>query len=165
MELNLLPILNCEGKRLAIDAALQLDLHPEDTFCLLEPIEVKGQLVNIGGSLELDAEGRAKLTLTCDRCAETFEAEIPFQIQERFKKEDNTGEEETNPDITILEGTTIHLEELVYDALVLSMPTKVLCKEDCKGICPICGQNLNQNACDCDDRPTDPRFDILDKLL
>lgn len=164
MELNLLPILNCEGKRLSVDTTLQLSLRPEDNFRLTEPVKLTGQIVNIGGSLELEAEGRANLSLTCDRCVESFETEIPFQIQERFKKEDNTGEEE-NPDITILEGTSIDLAELAYDALVLSIPTKVLCKEDCKGICPICGQNLNLGVCDCDDRPTDPRFDVLDKLL
>ena len=164
MELNLLPILNCEGKRISVDTTLQLSLHPEDNFRLTEPVRVTGQMVNIGGSLELEAEGRANLCLTCDRCAEPFEAEIPFRIQERFKKEDNT-DEEGNPDITILEGTTIDLAELAYDALVLSIPTKVLCKEDCKGICPACGQNLNQGTCGCDDRPTDPRFDVLDQLL
>jgi uncharacterized protein len=165
MELNLLPILNCEGKRLPIDTTLQLELHPEDNFRLLKPVSVTGQIVNIGGSLELNAEGSANLSLTCDRCAESFEAQIPFRIEERFKKEDASGEDETNPDITLLTGTVIDLAELAYDALVLSIPTKVLCMEDCKGICLSCGQNLNQGACGCDDRPIDPRFDVLDQLL
>ncbi|MEE1012853.1 MAG: DUF177 domain-containing protein [Clostridia bacterium] len=165
MEFNLLPILNCEGKRLPIDVSLQIESRPGDTFRILEPVTVTGEMVNIGGSLELEAQGKAKLALTCDRCAEDFNTEISFEIRERFKKEDSDGTIETNPDIVILEGNTLDLDELVYDAVVLNLPTKVLCSEDCKGLCLNCGQNLNRGTCGCDNRPTDPRFDVLDQLL
>lgn len=164
MEWNLLPILNCEGKRMTVDTELTLCLRPEDDFSVLAPVPVRGEIVNIGGCLELNAKGAAKVTLICDRCAEPFETEIPFEIAERLKKEDANGEEE-NPDITVLQGNSIDLSELAYDALVLSIPTKVLCKEDCKGLCVRCGQNLNLAECACDTRQTDPRFDVLDQLL
>jgi uncharacterized protein len=165
MEIHLLPILNYEGKRLDINETLTVENRFGDAFQILEPITVTGQMVNIGGSLELDAKGEAKLRLVCDRCLDEFEQVVPFVIQERFKKADSTSEAESNPDIVILEGDTIDLDELVYDALVMHLPSKVLCAEDCKGLCLHCGQNLNQGDCKCDNRPTDPRFDILDKLL
>ena len=161
MELNLLPILNDEGKRLTIDLTLSAELWADHEFQVTTPVEVHGAVVNIGGCLELTAEGSCKLNLTCDRCAETFSTEFSFTIEERYKKE--TADE--NPDITILEGTVIDLDEVVYDALVLALPSKVLCQEDCQGLCPQCGKNLNQGSCECDTRSTDPRFDILDTLL
>lgn len=165
MEINLLPILNYEGKRLDIDETLTIENRFGDAFQILEPITVTGQMVNIGGSLELDAKGEAKLRLVCDRCLEEFEQVLPFVIQERFKKAESDGAAEPNPDIVMLEGDTVALDALIYDAVVMHLPSKVLCDEDCKGLCPSCGQNLNQGDCKCDTRPTDPRFDILDKLL
>ncbi len=164
MELNVLPILNCEGKRLTIAETVEVPPRDGDNFRVLAPISVQGEIVNIGGCLELTAKGEAKLNLACDRCAEEYEALIPFVIEERFKKEE-TGGEETNPDITPLEGSVLDLTELTYDALVMALPSKLLCNADCKGICANCGRNLNLGACGCDTRPTDPRFDVLDQLL
>jgi len=164
MELNVLPILNCEGKRLEIDATVEVAMRDGDNFKVLAPVAVSGAIVNIGGCLELEAEGTAELSLTCDRCAEGFTTTIPFVMEERFKKEDAIGED-ANPDITPLTGSVIDLDALTYDTLVMALPSKILCKEDCKGICTSCGKNLNQGSCDCDTRPTDPRFDVLDQLL
>ena len=165
MEINLLPILNYEGKRLDIDETLKIENRDGDNFQILEPVTVKGQMVNIGGSLELEAKGEARLKLVCDRCLEEFEDMVAFEIQERFKKAENGSGVESNPDIVMLEGDTVDLDALVYDALVMHLPSKVLCTQDCKGLCLNCGQNLNQGDCKCDTRPTDPRFDILDNLL
>lgn len=165
MELHLLPILNDEGRRLMIDETLTIENRDGDNFQILEPIAVSGQMVNIGGSLELMAKGEAKVRLLCDRCAEEFSDSVFFEMQERFKKEESDGVKETNPDIVLLEGDTIDLDALVYDAIVMHLPSKVLCNEDCKGLCPSCGTNLNYGDCGCDTESTDPRFDILDKLL
>lgn len=165
MELNLLPILNCEGRKLPIDVSLELESRKTDDFRFLGPVKVQGQVVNVGGCMELDAQGAAEVELMCARCAEPFSQTISFPIEERLKKEDPFSEEEENPDVTVLEGSVIDLGELVYGSLFMSFPTKPLCREDCKGLCPVCGKNLNEGSCGCDDRPTDPRFDILDQLL
>lgn len=165
MELNLLPILNCEGRKLPIDVILDLENQPDDTFRFLEPVHVTGQAVNVGGCLELEVSGEAKLSMTCHRCAESFACTVPFVMEERLKKEDPLSQEEENPDVTVFAGNTIDFGEMVYGAVFLSLPTKALCREDCKGLCPICGKNLNTGGCSCDTEPSDPRFDILDQLL
>lgn len=165
MELSLLPILNCEGKRMPVDISLELEASPKDGFRILNPITVKGDIVNIGGCIELSAEGSAELELTCGRCAESFTSVVEFSVEEKMRKESDDAEDNDNPDITIFEGNSIDISGIVYDSLALGIPTKMLCSENCEGICPVCGQNLNIKHCDCNTETTDPRFDILDTLL
>ncbi|MBE5041069.1 YceD family protein [Ructibacterium gallinarum] len=164
MELNLLPILNFEGRKMPIDVTLEMKNYPGDVFRFLSPVKLQGQVMNVGGCLELSAQGTAKISLTCDRCAENFEREIVFSVEERLKKEDPMVHEE-DPEFVIFKGNGIELDELVYGSLFMSLPAKMLCKEDCKGLCPTCGKNLNLESCSCDTQTTDPRFDILDQLL
>lgn len=165
MELNLMPIMNFEGKQMTVDHTLDVETRKGDTFEILSPVKITGTIVNIGGCLELEAEGNTTLSLTCDRCGNTFSQPFDFQIKERYKKEETDLGDNENPDIIVLEGNTIDLCEIAYDNLVLSLPSKILCDSDCKGLCSQCGKNLNNGSCDCDTTPTDPRFDILDKLL
>ncbi len=165
MEWNLLPILNCDGKRMPIDVSLEIGTSATDDFRILEPITMRGEIVNMGGSLGLTAEAVAKLERTCDRCTEQFTTELVFLIKERMKKVEAIDGGQEDPDIILIEGSSIDLAEIVYSSLFLNLPSKALCNDDCKGICPICGQNRNYGECTCDDRPTDPRFDVLDQLL
>lgn len=166
MELNILPIINYDGKRLEIEENVPVQPLAEDPFEILEPVSVKGEIVNMGGVLELETVCQAKLRFSCDRCMEPVEEQMEFKISERFRKEDPfLDDAEKNPDILILDGTTIDLSDLVYDNLFLNLPSKHLCREDCKGLCPVCGRNLNIGSCSCEQQQTDPRFDILDSLL
>lgn len=59
---------------------------------------------------------------------------------------------------TFLEEHELDVDRLIYDEILVNWPTKVLCKDDCKGICPVCGQNLNQQDCGCDRQVIDPRM-------
>ena len=165
MELNLLSILNCDGKRLPIDVSMELNQSENDDFRILGEVTLKGEIVNVGGSLELSANGCAKLERVCDRCTETYHTELSFPVEERMKKTDAAESGTEDPDIFLIEGSSIDLAELTYIGLCLNIPVKSLCREECKGLCSRCGQNLNQGSCSCDDRPTDPRFDLLDQLL
>ncbi len=164
MELNLLPILNCDGKRMPIDASIKLTQSDNDEFQILGEVLLKGEVANIGGSLELAAKGYAKLERICDRCVEPYVFEINFPVEERMKKID-TEDVSEDSDVLLIEGSSIDLAELTYTGLCLNIPSKSLCDEECKGLCPICGGNRNKQSCKCDDRPTDPRFDVLDQLL
>ena len=165
MEWNLQSVLHCDGKRMPIELSLDMKPEPGDDFQFLTPVTVTGEFVNIGGSLELTAKGRVRLERVCDRCAESFEMDLDFPIFERLKKADFIDEENEDPDLILVEGNTIEADDIIYGALYMNVPSKSLCREDCKGLCPICGQNRNAGVCSCDDRPTDPRFDILDQLL
>ena len=73
-------------------------------------------------------------------------------------------ESEDNPELFVLEGTEIDLQELLSTCLILDMETKFLCREDCKGLCARCGRNLNLGPCGCG-KEIDPRFAVLKQLL
>ncbi len=169
-EINIAQIKNYEGKQINLDCEVNPKLGELDDFTLLAPVKVSGVIRNFGGTIELDANAHARLQMVCDRCAEDFQTDLDFDISESFKEienipdENEPDEESQNPDITYFSGDSISLEECVYTGLVLSLPGKRLCKEDCKGLCPNCGANLNIAECTCDTRPVDPRFAALDAL-
>ena len=165
MELNLLPILNFDGRKIKILEDVELAASENDTFRFIAPIHLEGEAVNISGTIELTGKAVAQLEMVCDRCTESFEEKVEFELDEKLKKEDAFSDKEEDPDVIILSGTTVDLDELLYTNLYMNLPSKALCREDCKGLCPVCGKNLNTEECDCDDDNTDPRFDILDKLL
>ncbi len=165
MKFDLLPILNADGRKLPLNLELDFGGREEQGAKFLTPVSVAGEFVNIGGSIELKGEARCRIEYICDRCCETFESDFCCSFEEVFKKEDTRVEDDNNPDAVILEGTAVEIDEIVLANIVVNLPTKRLCREDCKGLCANCGQNLNQSECECDTRPTDPRFDILDGLL
>jgi len=68
-------------------------------------------------------------------------------------------------DYTAAPGNILDIDELALETIQLELPPKLLCSEDCKGLCPKCGADLNEAQCACPPKERDPRFDILNKLL
>ena len=109
-------------------------------------------------------EGFVVLEIPCDRCLEPVDYKIDIDY---FKDLDmNKTAEEKIADLdeeNYLEGTVFDTEVFVFNEILVNLPMKVLCKEDCKGICNRCGANLNKGFCDCDTAVPDPRMSkILD---
>ncbi len=164
MMLDLSPVINYEGKVLEIET--QLDFCDQDTgITFLTPVKVSGQIVNIGGSLELSACLSTKILYSCDRCCEEFEQDFECPVKEVLKKETQDLEQKDDSDAIYFQGSKIDFAEIVLNSIIVSLPSKILCKDDCQGLCEKCGKNLNLGDCDCDTRIADPRFDVLDKLL
>ena len=78
---------------------------------------------------------------------------------------DYTGERTDDASSSVMEGYHLNVDELINDELLLEWPTKILCREDCKGICKICGRNLNDGECGCDDFVPDPRLAVIKDLF
>jgi uncharacterized protein len=165
MMLDLSSVINFEGKELCVEENLDFSNIDVFGFAFAQPVKVWGKIVNIGGSLELSCKALANLTCVCDRCLEPFDMETECRIEEIFKKEDANDQGEKNPDVIYFKGTSVDFDEVVLNNIVLQMPTKLICSNDCKGLCSKCGQNLNHGECKCDTRAEDPRFDILDKFF
>ena len=77
----------------------------------------------------------------------------------------NALNDEENDTFLLVENESIELDDLLREDILLELPTKFLCKPDCKGLCPQCGKNLNEGKCGCSARQVDPRLEILKKLI
>jgi len=116
------------------------------------------------GERKMKIEGEAKLSLLipCNRClkdVETlFELKISKDLDFNQTEADRIKElDETN----YLSGYNLDVDLLVYDEILVDLPMKVLCDENCKGLCNVCGTNLNKNSCDCEDTGLDPRMSVI----
>ncbi len=125
----------------------------------LEPIKVKGTVTNVKGSFEVCAKCGTRAVMSCSRCLEPVEVEVEFDLDEIFS---NTGNEE---EAETFAGEALDLTSAIKRNLLLNLPMKVICKEDCKGLCPICGSNLNKGDCGCKVSNIDPRFESLRSLF
>ena len=113
---------------------------------------------------ELLITGKAKLVLEipCDRCLEP--TQVPFKLN-FTKNVDLQDSEDVQADEldekNYIDGFNLDVDKLLYNEILIGWPMKVLCDEDCKGICNVCGQNLNKGSCDCEDTSLDPRMSVI----
>lgn len=162
MRLDLRKIIHVPGA--SVPFSFQLDLSQEEFFGeypISQPVTVEGCVKNVADVLMLEGEAKSLLDYTCDRCMSRFSREkvvgLHFLLAETLEGEDD-GE------IVLLDEGEIDVGELAYTAFILDMDTKHLCSEDCKGLCPGCGVNLNQEPCRCK-KQADPRWAALEQLL
>ena len=107
--------------------------------------------------LLITGTGKLTMLMPCDRCLADVPVTIELHIEKEFPlKEAEDGEIEE--DEGILDGMQLDTDLLVFDEVLMNRPLKVLCNEDCKGICPSCGCNLNEKECGCDRTVRDPRM-------
>jgi len=111
-----------------------------------KPIELELEIFNTTDSFVIEGKLKAELILSCSRCLQKYSSPIELNISEDVLKSEMEDEEE------------LYLDEIVVDNIILSLPMKPLCSDSCKGICPECGQNLNEAECDCEIEILDPRL-------
>lgn len=153
-----------------VEAVWEMDSISEgsEEIPCLEPWRIQGQISNVGGAvLEFEGSVDTRITQLCARCMKPVEVPLHIVIQQRFAKDQASDVETPDEDRDILpmENDRIDLDETILHEVQLGVPMKVLCKEDCKGLCPICGQDLNEGQCDCEEDNTDPRWEALKGLF
>ncbi len=162
MRLDLRNVIHVPGAVLPFE--FQLDLSNREFYGqkpISQPILAKGEIRNRAGAMTLTGTATTILDLHCDRCYQEFTREhvatIDFLLADRL-------EDEENDEIILLDGTELDLEEVVSTTFILSLDTKNLCSDDCKGLCATCGADLNEGPCGCK-TPVDPRLAALAQLL
>jgi uncharacterized protein len=147
--------LQAEGKRL---------------FRIIGPIRVHLRLARSGRMIQVKSRLEAAAELPCARCLEPFSLalhsefgtvlkprpDFPFAEERELKREDLESD--------FYEGEEINLTSFVQDQVLLTLPQKALCREECRGLCPQCGKNLNREVCQCPTGLMDPRFQALKNL-
>jgi uncharacterized protein len=126
-----------------------------------EPVEVAGSVRNTAGLLELQLRCETVLDARCDRCGREVRLPKVVEFQCLLAEKLENGE---NDEIVVLEEGQVDVEELARSAFILEMDSKILCSEDCKGLCSRCGADLNAGPCGCA-KETDPRLLVLARLL
>jgi uncharacterized protein len=109
-------------------------------------VRVEGEYLCTGDNrISLKAEVDAQLDTRCSRCLEPVRIPMNASVDAVYDRQPDP----EDPDLYSFEASTVELTDAVRDALLLEMPMRILCKEDCRGLCPVCGINLNNGTCTC----------------
>lgn len=131
------------------------------------PLTFQGVAENFDRIIKITGTVSACFSAVCDRCGDVTDVTVTTDFSEAFTNlpEKVSEGEEADDGVHFFEGDSIDLLPYIEQALFLAMPMKILCREDCRGLCPTCGQNLNNKECSCDQSPIDPRLAVLADLL
>ena len=154
-----------------LDFAEHLDHISVDgrQISILSPLEIKGEIVNTTEGMYLECNIKTTIEDFCSRCLKEMQVEIDSNIQ-GFLVEKDKEFLEAEEDIFVYHGDSLNFYKIIVDAIALNVPQKLLCSEDCRGLCPGCGADLNVEECRCseeekDERLIDPRLAKLKDLL
>lgn len=174
MLVNLSDVFSSEGKTVTVAAELEMTKFASrlGEFSILKKSPVTLILTNIGvGKARIEGNAEFVFETSCDRCL----TEVPTTLNLEFMREvaspdttlDSSIEEGDSEDdeLEFMEGYQLNVETFVYNEILLNWPMKILCKESCKGICKVCGQNLNVKECGCDTFVPDPRFAAIQDIF
>lgn len=144
-------------------SAGELGLDQQEVWS--EHLTVDGSITNKGLIYEVSGEIRATLHQCCSRCLEDTVTSLTIAFSEEYKEAVPEAGNGLSQEINYFNGDEIDIAELVRENLLLAEPIKLVCSENCRGLCPECGVNLNTNTCGCNPVKVDPRLAVLEKLL
>lgn len=163
MVLDLRKLFSGDGT-ITLNAEFDLsDIEFSGVYPIITPVKITGEILSKTGIVTLSASIFVEYTAECDRCGTPATSNYCFKVQKTLVTELANGNE--NDDIILLPDIKLNLDEFVREEVVLSIPSKHLCRNDCKGVCQICGKNLNEGKCECNTKTVDPRLEILQQLL
>ncbi|MBQ3491406.1 MAG: DUF177 domain-containing protein [Oscillospiraceae bacterium] len=164
MRLELTSIMDCPGQSISFSDSVDLrDLVYGTSKPVSEPVRISGTVRNTAGVLVMKGMINTTIHGTCDRCAADFTRDVAIPVEVVLVNE-LADEENEDEWVFPLEANTADLDDIVRTVFVLNMDSKLLCKDDCAGLCCKCGKNLNEGPCACQ-KEIDPRFAALKQLL
>lgn len=163
MLLDLKKVFSEEGRECSFDYQMDLSgLDLNGRFPFVSPVSVRGAVKNQDGFARLKAEVSFDFSIPCDRCTKQIDKRCAYTFTHDLVL--NLENEEDDSYIQV-QDYKLDLDELIRADILLELPSKYLCSEDCKGLCPVCGKNLNEGPCGCDLHQIDPRLEVLKKLI
>jgi uncharacterized protein len=165
MLISLSEIMTTKDKVVQIDAPLEMErVDYQGTFYEFahkEPVNLT--ITNLGNrTVMIEGSTNISLILFCSRCLK--EIIYPMNINIQKEVDFNLSEEdraESLDETNYIIGYNLDVDTLIYDEILIGFPMKLLCSEDCKGLCKSCGTNLNEKTCDCDNFNYDPRMSVI----
>ena len=147
-----------------------LELH-DDRVSVTTPPVVSGEIRKKGQGLRVTGQVTGRVQVECDRCLKAVEVtvdskcDVEYVTAEDYQAQQEAELKEADLDLSIFDGETLDVDELVKEELLLAVPDHVVCNADCKGMCPICGADKNSVDCDCETRQVDARWAGLNELV
>ena len=164
MLLSVREIINTPGEKISFQFSMDLSSVEFGGYCpVVQPVVVTGTVRNMAGVLVMKGEATTTLHAFCDRCGKALM--LPKSVHfEHLLARELANEADADDEIILLQDGQVDVEEVARTAFILGMDSKILCSEDCKGLCPSCGADLNLGPCRCK-KEADPRLAVLAKLL
>ncbi len=142
----------------------------EERARLVEAPQVRVHASRKGSEVRLRGAITARAEVDCDRCLKSIavpvetEFDVTYIPASEYIESDKAELQEEDLVASVYEGDAIDLDEIVREQVLLALPARALCLEECKGLCPVCGVDRNTNDCACEDKETDPRWSALKNL-
>lgn len=169
MLINLSDVLSDQHK--TVEETVRLEMEEirlqSGTYPIIskEPVHVTVEHIR-GKELLITAETRLSVMIPCDRCLEDVKREFELNCVKHVDVGLSDAElTEELDESNFIDGYHLDVDKLLFHEILSSWPTKVLCREDCKGLCNVCGQNLNTGSCNCEDTGLDPRMSVVRDLF
>jgi uncharacterized protein len=144
------------------------ELNPiDERVTLTQPVEVKGNVKLAGNEVFVSGHVETQVQLECDRCLKSVELPVSadFALEyisgSDYESSSAAALSEEELSVSVFDGESIDVDEIVKEQILLSVPARMLCREDCKGICPECGIDRNTGECNCAPDEIDPRWAAL----
>jgi uncharacterized protein len=155
-----------EGHTEAHLQAKTSDLDLDEYLEFGHPFDINLAIDKVGRNIFIKASLQSVADLLCDRCGEPFSAKLEESVQILYTTDRNLRDRE-DEDVFVISASEdiVDIKDPARETLILALPAKRLCKEDCKGLCASCGANLNEKACACQTIHIDPRWQKLQDLL
>lgn len=152
-----------EGEEKQVNYKLDIaDIDIDGVFPFRTPIDVTATAKNRASLVSLTIRACFGYSRSCDRCSTEFTREMDMLFEHKLAQ---TLVDDGNDDYIETPDFILELDDVVISDILLSLPQKNLCKEDCKGLCQTCGKNLNEGDCSCDKREIDPRLEMLKQFM
>ena len=162
MKINIASVLRNDGASKNISGNVELGTidYMGSTLQFSKPVSVEGRVYSIGGALEVSAKITGEYSTECSRCSQPITKELSGELFESLDSDFSDIDEEC----ISVSGNVIDISGSIEACIFDSIPLQPLCKDDCKGLCPVCGIDLNKNECNCETKVYDPRFAIFRNL-
>ena len=159
MDINVRPLLTSEKREVVFSYEIPLEYN-ENGYEMADNAKIDGIVKDMGGYVLLTAKCRVNYKTQCARCLKPVfgECEIEFERPVATKLESEDTEDEY---LLVQNGWSVNIDEPITEELMLSLPLRSLCKEDCMGLCPKCGCDKNEKECGCVTKEIDPRWAAL----
>ena len=168
MLVNLTDVFSSEGKVINEEFLWKADTYTYngDKYKVesKEPIRLTFSNMAVGKAM-VEGGGKIVFEMQCDRCLTKVSKEVNLQFSYEVFSPEYSGEDTDEDELNFMEGYELNVENLVDNEILMSWPMKVLCKPQCKGICTVCGKDLNTGECGCDTFVPDPRWAALKDIF